>query len=226
MYNQEVERLDFANANEVGIKTTSDAFTASTVLASLPPNLLVNSIDVDAGWPLELTRLAQATHTWMGESIKVGLEVSTQPWLQQEVGMVLSNVGPATELHDHGTTGEGYLLKGFIDSAYSTRDADYRREQVTRQLERLFPGLASKSKSYHEKVWSEDRFTYYPYVSPVAPHQNNGATLFRKEFFDGRLLLIGAETSALSPGYMDGAVARAMEVSELVMANERHRTQL
>ncbi|MEM9324262.1 MAG: FAD-dependent oxidoreductase [Bacteroidota bacterium] len=222
-YDQKVEHMDFSEKKGVQIRTTSDQFGALKVISSLPPNLLINTLTTDPAWPSALTEAARQTHTWMGESIKVGMEVAKAPWREQEVGMLLSNRGPATELHDHGVTHGGHLLKGFIDPSHASLSPTERRERMLGQLQRLFPSLADASINYHEKVWSQDPFTYYPYHSFVAPHQNNGAGIFRSDFYDGRLRLTGAETAATSPGYMDGAVVRSAQLAtELSKETEAH----
>lgn len=54
--------------------------------------------------------------------------------------------------------------------------------------------------------------TYSDYNSHVLPHQHNGHAAYRDSYWDGKLMIAGAETAAHHPGYMDGAVSSAKHV--------------
>ena len=71
-YNQAVKRLELHNSG-VRVTAGNTVFEADVVLSTLPPNLLVNTVQFTPALPGNVADVAQATHTCMGESIKAGL---------------------------------------------------------------------------------------------------------------------------------------------------------
>ena len=209
---QRVLSMDFQES-VVQVKSDQGTFFGSQLVNTLPPNLLVNTVDIQPGLPTALRELAQQTHTWMGESIKVGLEFEEDYWRPTEIGTVLSQFGPAQELHDHQHEGaDSRVLKGFIHPDLHPVGRHKRQEQVEEQMRMYFDAL-SVSPKYYEKDWQEDDFTFFPYPSALVPHQNNGHPYYRQTFMDGRLIFAGSETAQAFPGYLDGAVERAKQVA-------------
>ena len=156
----------------------------------------------------------------MGESIKVGLRYRQPFWKAAPyTGTVFSSVGPLTELYDHShKEGTYYALKGFLNSAYHVASQEERIQAVQNQLNRYFPSELPSFSSYVECVWRKESFTFHPYEAHVLPHQNNGNPIYRENFYGGRLLLAGAETSPKNPGYMEGAVLSAKLSFEKLVA--------
>ena len=217
LFSEELKSLTYANGSWQVI-TEGKSFDVGIVVCTVPPNLFSHTIALKPKLPEEVMDVCKTTHTWMGESLKVGGEFSFDAWRPRGVGSFYSQFGPAVEFYDHqhlksNTPG----LMGFMDTNRCGPDLESRKKQFADQL-----GLYFEKKpelmEYVEMDWRTQPFTYHPYAHPVAPHQNNGHALLRKPMFDGRLFFAGSETARHFPGYMDGAVERGLEVSGELIA--------
>lgn len=215
---QHVRKLAFEE-DQVLISVNDRKVKAKRVINTLPPNLFINTIEVTPGLPESLVEVLSKTHTWMGESIKAGLEYPTDFWRSHEIGTLLSQFGPAQELHDHSHEGKaGNVLKGFINSDLHMQGREAREEKVLDQM-RFYFGPELPIPKYYEADWRSESFTFYPYSSEVMPHQHNGNPMLRESFFDNRLYFAGSETAQVFPGYLDGAVERGNAIVQAI-ANE------
>jgi monoamine oxidase len=202
---EKVLAIDNSNEDYSIVNTDKRKLEAEIVISTLPPNLLINTIRFKPELPGELRYYAKNTHTWMGESIKVGIGLSENLWIKQGIGTVFSQNGPIIELHDHSEKRPSW--NGFISSVLDSLDKKSRKEIAIQQLSRLFPWFnESQLEIYNEKCWSKDPFTNVEYDNQPVPHQNNGHPIFREEYDGSRFLLAGSETSGQTPGYMNGAV--------------------
>jgi len=205
--------------NGLSVKTKTAEFQANLVVSTLPPFLLTNTIEFRPNLPNELTEIATSTHTWMSDSIKVGLRYNTPFWrAENSSGTIVSNVGPIPEMYDHADDKEQYFsLKGFFNGAYFSVSKAKRLEMVLTQLEKYYGPQVRNFLSYEEGVWRNQPFTFTPYDQHVLPHQNNGHSIFSKPLIDGKFYLAGAETAEQFPGYMEGAVRSAQRVAKQIM---------
>lgn len=192
---------------------------AKTIITTLPPNLLVNTINFIPALPEMFTQLAKSTHTWMSESIKFALRFNEAFWRSDKLsGTVYSNVGPIPELYDHSNFEDNaHALMGFFNGAYHSIQKEERLKMILDQLAKYFGNKITEYSSYHEKVWSKDSNIHYPYQSHVIPHQNNGHPAYQASLYEGQLLVSGTETSPKHPGYMEGAVFTAQKVSNKIL---------
>lgn len=199
-----------STADQLLVRTTKTTYLGDYVISTLPPKLLFSKVQLPA-LPTELAALAQNTHTWMGESIKVGLRYSSPFWRDDQTsGTIFSNVGPVSEMYDHADyEDQTYALKGFMNGSYHSATPEFRRDLILKQLAKYFGPIVQQYLSYEEKVWSQEAFTFVPYDGYILPHQNNGNPLFRKAYLNGRFFVGGSETALHHPGYMDGAVSSA-----------------
>jgi monoamine oxidase len=199
------------------IETEEGSLHATGVITTLPPKLLVRSITFQPALPAEWVAIAEQTHTWMGESIKIGLSFPEAFWQRQGSGTVFSNVGPVSELYDHTSSdGQYYALKGFLNAAYHSASREERRQVVIEQLRRYYGAAIDTHTAYEDLVWRAEPFTFHPYTEAVLPHQYNGHPVFREELFGGRLIVAGSETAPQFPGYMDGAVHSGLRAAARV----------
>lgn len=198
------------------VQSGQETFEASIVISTLPPKLLDTNIDIEPALPDELRTVMAKTHTWMGESIKFGLSYPTPFWRKEDSsGTVFSNAGPITEMYDHSNVEDNrYAIKGFLNSSYFSVSRQERQDMVISQLKKYYGEVVHDYLKYHEYVWAKDTETFIPYQEHVLPHQHNGHDLFQKPYLNGKLYLAGAETSVVSPGYMDGAIHSAQTVYE------------
>ncbi len=207
-----------AHNDAIEVVTKNKTFTASTVVSTLPPNLLATSIQCSPPLPEHLMAIAKKTHTWMGASIKFGVSYPAPFWKKHHwSGTLYSNVGPITEMYDHTTVEQDkYALKGFLNSELSALTKEVRKEKVLAQLERTMGEEALEYLSYEETVWHEQPYTTAPYENFVFPHQNNGQTIYQKVQYNNRFYIAGSETASYYGGYMEGAVRSAQQCFERI----------
>jgi monoamine oxidase len=230
LYNQlEADQVHFeqvvqaiaVKTDHVGVTTHQRTFQASIVISTLPPFLLTQTVAIQPGLPEDLLQIARQTHTWMGDSIKVGLSYQQPFWRESGTsGTIFSNVGPIPEMYDHANYQDNlFALKGFLNSAYHSITIEERRELVLQQLRKYFGKTVENYLTYEEAIWRNDPFTFVPYPTHILPHQNNGHSIFRLPCLDGKFYIAGSETAATFPGYMDGAVESAKFVSSIILEN-------
>ena len=216
--NQPVVRLTEIN-DTIKIETPDHTFTSNIVVSTLPPNLLVSTIEMSPSLPQSFIDLAKATHTWMGESIKIALTYSEPFWRSNNLsGTIMSNVGPIGEMYDHSNYEESFFaLKGFFSGNYFSITKEQRLAMVIRQLQKYYGHQAEKFLHYEEKVWRNEPYTFVTYNDHVLPHQNNGHDIFQNSFLNGKLIIGGTETSQRYPGYMEGAIHSAHTIAKKII---------
>lgn len=198
----------------ISIQTDKQMFRASRVVSTLPPYLLNNSIEISPALPDSFTQIAQHTHTWMGESIKVALTYAEPFWRDsRSSGTIMSNVGPIPEMYEHANHEDSFFaLKGFLNGAYFSVSEDERLAMIMNQLRKYYGPKVENFLSYEEAIWRNEPFTFMPYNSHVLPHQHNGHPVFREPYWGGDFFVAGSETSPQFPGYMEGAIRSAKAV--------------
>ncbi len=198
------------------INTNKINYNADVVISTLPPYLLVKTISFSPALPDLFLQVANQTHTWMGDSIKVALRFEKPFWKTLgKSATIFSNVGPIPEMYEHNDYENKYFaLKGFLNGAYHIATKEQRLAKVLEQLKKYYGQAVEDFISYEEKVWAKEALTFAEYEQPILPHQNNGHAVFQKSYFDGKLLLAGSETAVQFPGYMEGAIGSAERVYE------------
>jgi len=199
---------------------TDKVFEGSRVVLAIPPKLWAKRILFEPNLPSDLMQIAEQTHTWMEDSIKIALTYK-QPFWQAEgrSGTLFSNAGPITEFYDHCNSDRTkFALCGFINSSYKKLDDNDRRALVIAQLKSVFGAKAEEFLDYQECVWSKEENTFEVSEIPHYPHQNNGNQIFRHSFFEDKLVFSSSESASESPGYMDGAVFSANYIAKKLIA--------
>jgi monoamine oxidase len=171
--------------------------------------------------PDNLMNIASQTHTWMEDSIKIGLTYKTAFWQKENLsGTLFSNSGPVTELYDHCNHNRSkYALCGFINSDFKKLGAEERRARVINQIGNIFGKKAKEFIDYEESIWSKEENTFEESTTSLFPHQNNGNPIYNKLFFDDRLLISGSESASEFPGYLDGAVYSGNTAAEKIITS-------
>lgn len=216
---QTVKTVNFTDT-EVIVRTQNAAYTSDVLISTLPPFLSVKSIGFFPLLPQELTDIAEHTHTWMADSIKVALTYRKPFWRSGKTsGTIVSNVGPITEMYDHSdATNERYALQGFMNGSFYSVTKEQRKQLVLSQLEDYYGTAVKDYVNYEEAVWRKEPLTFAEYDTHILPHENNGHPALQKAYFNGRFYLAGAETASSFPGYMDGAVESASRVCRLIIS--------
>ncbi len=203
----------------VKLKHTTGLTEAKIVISTLPPYLLAHTIDIEPPLPDRLSEVMDQTHTWMGESIKVGFTYEQPFWRANDLsGTIMSNVGPIPEMYEHtDQDNQNHSLKGFLNSVYHTLSREERMELCLKQLEKYYGSVVRSYLSYEELVWSNEPYTYSAYHQHMLPHQNNGHKEYSSSPHKERFIIAGSETARAHPGYMDGAVSSAREVADKII---------
>jgi monoamine oxidase len=189
-----VQRLSRVEGG-VTVHTTGSPVTARAVVAAVPPSLV-------APWSSDLPAWLRGVPVWMGEIAKCIGIYDRAVWTEAGLsGRVISRVGPMGEIHDLSDSA-GPALFGFAPRSHA-QDLETR---VPAQFARLF-GVAPREVII-QRWWQEPHTTS---SESEEPHLFSHPTL-REPFLDGRLHLISCETSAVSPGHLDGAIERAEAV--------------
>jgi len=215
--NQVVTSIE-ESQNSMLVKTSIQEIESKIVVSTLPPFLLSKTIDIQPNLPKSTQEIMRQTHTWMGESIKIGLHYKTPFWRAKNLsGTIFSSVGPIPELYDHSNFEDNqYALKGFLNGNYFSLSKEERLNLILKQLRKYFGTQAEGYLKYEEKVWRKEAFTFASYENHVLPHQNNGHPLFRQSYFDGKFFIAGSETATAFPGYMEGAVRSAQFIANSI----------
>ncbi len=201
---------------EVHLTTNRGEYLAKQVVSTLPPYLLHKTVQIEPALPKAFSEIAKVTHTWMGESIKVGLTYQKPFWREgHSSGTIFSNVGPVPEMYDHSNyQDKAFALKGFLNGAFHCLTKQERLEAILKQLQKYYGKSALDYTWYEELVWRHEHYTFRQYDESIIPHQNNGHAIFRQPFFDENFFIAGSETAPHFPGYMEGAVQSAKFVRE------------
>lgn len=212
---QVVERIE-EEAAGLKVVCKGQSFFAKKVVSTLPPRLFSAQIQCKPSLPESFKRIADETHTWMGESIKVGLRFDKAFWENEKSSAtIFSSVGPIPEMYDH-TDAEGahHALKGFFNGSYYSVSKEERLEMVLGQLQKYYGKQIKSYSSYEELVWQQEAFTYAPYQNHVLPHQYNGHAVYKEAYMQGKLWIAGTETASAFPGYMEGAIRSARSIRD------------
>lgn len=216
-FNQKVKSI---TNDELGVivNTGTVLHHANIVVSTLPPYLLLKTIEFTPKLQPVLTSLMKETHTWMGDSIKIGLHYTEPFWRSPNLsGTIFSNVGPIPEMYEHANfEGSKFALKGFLNGAYHSVTKNERLELILNQLRRYYGSKADDYIHYEEMIWCKDSNTYHPYESDLLPHQNNGHPMFQTPICDGKFHIGGSETASEFPGYMEGAILSAKHIANAI----------
>lgn len=219
LLNQSVKKIQ--NIDGLILVEANDTYQAKMVVLALPPKLWANAISFEPNLPDDLIGIAQDTHTWMEDSVKVALVYEKPFWrAKNQSGAFFSNSGPVTEFYDHSNAeASNFSLCGFVHSNYKSLSFKERKNAIIDQLKMAFGEEVTSFIEYNEFIWSEDRNTFYPSKEFLFPHQNNGNPVFDKNQFDNRLLFSGTEVSPHFGGYMEGGVYIANETAKRIIQN-------
>lgn len=217
--NQQLKSIDFSE-EKVRAKTTSLTHEADAIVVTIPPALFIKDVTLNPELETSFVEIAQNTHTWMKDSIKVAVTYQYPFWKKEGFsGTVYSNVGPIMEFYDHTDAANSkFALCGFLNGGLSQFSKDEREQKVKLQLHKIFGEAGVNFISYEETLWMNEPFTALPSNQFIHAHQNNGHEVFQQPLFDGKLLLAGTETSPQSGGYMEGAVRAAERTVEKLIS--------
>jgi monoamine oxidase len=209
------------NSNGMEVFSKNNSYNCKYVVSTLPPLLLSKTITIEPSLPNNINTLLSETHTWMYDSIRIGLTYKTPFWKAKNTsGTRYSSVGPIQEFYDHTNAKENlHALSGFTNSRFIDNPLEERKHQVLEQLVSYYGSIALKYDNYEESLWKNEEFTSTKSERFLMPQTNNGHPLFQNAFLDNRLFIAGAETSNIFPGKMEGAITSAKNVFNKLTCN-------
>ncbi|WP_452229099.1 flavin monoamine oxidase family protein [Lacinutrix sp. MEBiC02404] len=217
LLDQKVVQIKSAESG-IEVVTENTAFTADIVVSTIPPQLLVNTVGFSSELDANLLKVANNTHTWMKDAIKFALVYKTSFWKEKGLsGVGFSNVGPFTEIYDHTDfENNHFALMGFLNGGLAMETKAYREAKVKEQLFKFFGEDGSDYLSYEEKNWRQEPLLHVANNAFLSPHENNGHSIYQKEYLGGTFIIAGSETSPSYGGYMEGAIYRGNQIVEQI----------
>lgn len=199
-----------AGADGLRVHTDGGTLSAAHVVLALPPALAVSRIRVAPALPDRLAAVAAATPVWMGAVSKVVVQYAEPFWRADGLaGAAAGDRGPLWEVHDmSGPDGTPAALFGFG----ATGGADPRMRgtgEVLAQLVRLFGPRAASPTRVLVRDWGRAVDTSPPNVARLQEYRHFGSRVFAEPAYGGRLHWASTETSTVSPGHVEGALAAA-----------------
>lgn len=197
---------------QIAIRLASgDVVRAGQVVLCIPLRVAAETLDMP--WaPPALLDVMKRTPTWMSSHAKAVAIYDRPFWREQGLsGRIASRTGPLVEAHDHsGPDGAPAAIFGFVGWPPDQRqnDPETLRQAILAQLVRCFGPAAAAPKALVVQDWSTDRHIATDLdISGPAHHPDVGPEILRQSFLDGRVRFAVSETSGISPGLIEGALA-------------------
>lgn len=203
--------------NLIEIHTANGNFTASKVIVTIPPRI-VSHIDFKPQLPINLQTAMNTTHTWMSHAIKAGITFKKPFWRERDLsGMLIGQIGPMTELYDHCDPSTGiYSLMGFVNEELRELQPADRKEIILKHIATYLGKEVYDYIEYVEKDWSIDLNTSSVTLKNNGLNPGYGNPIYQKEYYNGKMIFSGTETSPLNGGYMDGAIYSGINAAHKV----------
>lgn len=216
-YNEVVKSVKYDTYFKV--QTEQNQFEADYLIMSIPPQLIADSVEFEPDLPESSRLLFSKTHTWMSDSIKFSVAFESSFWKTERfIGTLMSPQQIIQEMYDHSDLKTSqHAMVGFLNSKFTVLSEEERKTEVLNQLQSISTKQIIENPAYADVNWRNEKFTIHKNAQSLVPHQNNGHPKLREGFYKNKLFFSASETSSQTPGYMDGAVHRGLEVGELLL---------
>ncbi len=217
-----LERLDDGVAVAVGDPEAEPEkiYHARRVILALPPRLAASTILFTPEPGAELIQAMLKTPTWMASQAKFYALYDKPFWRHEGLsGQGFSQVGPIAEIHDgSAVSGPPFALTGFLGLPPSARtDREELVLACRRQLGEIFGTPAGRPEKIFLKDWSREPRTATRFDQvPLTVHPRYRLPAGKTGFWNDLVLFAGTETSEHQGGYLEGALAAALRVRQLL----------
>ncbi|MEO6809052.1 MAG: FAD-dependent oxidoreductase, partial [Isosphaeraceae bacterium] len=134
------------------------------------------------------------------------------------------HVGPMREIHDmSGPSGDPAALFGFVPLHQG--QAKPTNTDIVEQLAALFGDEASHPIELIIQDWRSEPFTSPPGVERLIDYQYFGHESFQTPSMSGRLHWASTETSTVTPGHIEGALAASERAARHVLRHSSSRAR-
>ena len=198
--------------DHVLIHTSSGSVTASTVVIAMPPSLAISRGMIDPG-SLATSVADAATHipVWMGGITKTVAVYKSAFWRDQGLSGVMRAPGSLFgEVHDmSGPDGSPAMLFGFGQTLNGVVPDE---TAFVKQLSTAFGVDAENPIEVISHNWLAEEFTTPASGNNSQRYDLFGSSLLRTPSWDGQLHWASAESGAVAPGHIEGALQAAERV--------------
>ncbi len=212
--------LEVRWADRVTIATVNQVLQARRVILTAPKPV-IDRIHFIPLLPIILDQVLQ--HQPMGAVVKINAVYPDPFWRRAGLsGMTISTSGPIEVTYDNSPpSGKPGVLVGFMEGSagrpYLTLPAKRRRHDALRCFARYFGPEAARPVAYYDMVWAAERYTRGAYGTYSPP---GVLSVFREATAAlpaGPIHFAGDGTTALWPGYMDGAIRSGQRAADEVI---------
>jgi monoamine oxidase len=195
---------------------------AKQVVLALPPRLLAEHVNFTPALDAVLLQAMRNTHTWMADQAKAVMGYAKSFWRHDgnsgnafvnHPQAVLSEVFDASD-----ATADHAALGGFSAMPVTLRES-YRNGMpmlLESQLAQLF-GIAAQNGELHYQDWANETYTCATLdKTPPNSPPIYGSRHLRDAYWNGKLLLGGAETATHAGGYLEGALESAARLGSML----------
>jgi len=208
----------------VSVETFDNTYIADQVIVAVPLRVAAHCIKWSPVLPDSLAHAMQGTPTWMSVHAKALIVYSTAFWRDAGLsGRIASRSGPLVEAHDiSGETGTPAAIFGFVGWPHDVRarKTDHLNSEIVTQLVRCFGQAAALPLQLHVEDWAANPFICTPRdLSEPMSHPDVGPGILRRPHADGRIFFAVAETSDVSPGLIEGALAAGMRAARQALGS-------
>jgi monoamine oxidase len=205
---------------------SGERISALAVVLAVPLRVAAQNIGL-AEAPASLLKLMRDTPTWMATQAKAVAIYETPFWRDEGLsGRVASREGPLVEIHDHSPARGGGALFGFVGWPPDRRDPSMLKSGILNQLERCFGPRAARPNVLSVRDWALDPLicSDLDMAMPVE-HPDVRPDSLRHPTLGSKLFLAVSETSDISPGLIEGALAAGERGARLALATVDQTTQ-
>jgi monoamine oxidase len=198
--------------HEATLRVTTAAgeeLVAPRVILATPLRVTAHVIALP-GISAELRHALNATTTWMSAQAKIVAVFDRPFWRDAGLsGRIASRVGPLAETHDHSPADDrrGVIFGFALWTAAQRRDVDALRQATIAQLARCLGPEGARPSALHIQDWATSPFVCSALdLTGPSTHPEPGVPILRARHFGGMLTFAVSETSAVSPGLIEGAL--------------------
>jgi monoamine oxidase len=205
---------------------SGEILTAENVIVSTP--LRVAALRLEMPWALSaLLDAMRGTTTWMSTHAKAVARYDRPFWRDAGLaGRIASRTGPLVEAHDHsGPDGATAAIFGFVGWSPDVRqrDQDELKRAILKQLTECFGPEAANPMDLVVQDWATNPNIVTDLdLYARANHPGVGPAVLRQAHLGGRVRFAVSETSEISPGLIEGAIAAGERAAKDVLAHISH----
>lgn len=199
-------------------------YHSQRVVISIPPKLLIHTVQFTPALTPSIMQMMAATQTWMSGAAKFAVEYSSPFWREKGYsGTVYSYWDMASEIYDHSNyENSKFALMGFLNPSAIEYDFAERKSKLIQQLTRYFGEESQNYLSYNDKIWN-DKFISTPDETFQPFHREIKHSLSEESYMNDKLFFMGTETSHIHNGYLEGAVYASNKLSQKLIAKSQKK---